>query len=188
MTDEGQPSLAELDAAIAATRREYASQRDSLEARLAGHFVDGGDVADRLLSVADEFGREHALELLAERPDDYGVREQRGDYRDAAAELAPDLERLIETHDRLDELARQRDMLEPLADGRPIRTIHIQGRAYEFDGERRELRDRDSGERVSAELEAPAQSRPLSLTEQARLDAGVPRAQPRPGRDRTRER
>ncbi len=187
MTDDEQTSLADLDAAIDAARRDYATQRDKLEGRLGAHVVDASDVADRLLSVADEFGREHALELMAERPDDYGVREQASSWRDAA-DLNEDLERLIDTQERLDDLTQKREKLAQRGDGKPVRIVNIQGQAYEFDAAKRELREVASGERHAVSLEEIGAGRPLTLTQQAARDAQAPKAQPRGDRDRTRER
>lgn len=188
MTDDRVPTVAELDAAIDAARRDYAAQRDKLERRLQRHFADAGDVADRLLSVVDEFGREHALDLMAERPDDYGVWEQSSGWRDAAAEFNDDVERLIDTHERLDDLTHKREKLVQRADSRPLRIVNIQGQAYEFDAEQRELRELSSSERHAVDLGDTAAERPLSLTQELARDAGIQPAQARPRRDRTRER
>ena len=83
-------TASELQSRIDAARREYDGLREGLEQQLGRHFNDAGGVADRLLSVTDEFGRERALELMAERPDDYGVRHSDAgrEWREAAAEYS----------------------------------------------------------------------------------------------------
>lgn len=187
MANDHAQTVDELDAAIDAARREYAAHRDRLEDRLRSHFVDAGDVADRLLSVVDEFGREHALDLLAERPDDYGVREQADDWRAVAAELNGDVERLVDLSDRLDDLTHKRDKLAQRADSRPVRIVNIQGQAYEFDAERRELREVQSGTRHDVDLREN-EVEELSLTQQLAREAGIGPERDRPARSRNRGR
>lgn len=183
------PTAAELQARIDATRREYEDLRDSLEQQLGRHFTEAGDVADRLLSVVDEFGREHALELMAKRPDDYGVRHASadGDWREAAAAYGTDVERLVELHERLDDLTREREGADGRESAKPARIVNIQGREYEFDPVRSELRELQSGTRFPVELERGEEPK-LTAIERAMRDTKAGRAEPQPDRDRTRDR
>lgn len=188
MTDEGQAKIAELKARIASTRREYEGLRDALESKLGRQFIEPSAVADRFLSVIDEFGLEHAAELLAERPGDFGDRHVEGDGRGEAEELRDTLQGLVDAHDRLDDLTGELDKLTRTDQAKSARIINIQGREYEFDGAKRELREVASGERHSVALEEIGAGKPLSLTQQAARDAQAPRVQPRADRDRTRGR
>lgn len=190
MTDELAPMLNELDAEIDAVRKDYEAQRSKLEGRLQQHFADGGEVTDRLLSEVDEFGREHALELMSERPSDYGTWLQTPGWRDVTAELNNDIDRLIDTHERLDDLTHKQEKLIQRADSRPLRIINIQGQAYEFDAERRELREVSSDKRHDVDLTETLTEPSESLTQQVAREEGIkPRTQSTSSRrDRTRER
>lgn len=188
MTDEGQASIAELKARIAATRREYEGLRDTLESKLGRQFMEPSAVADRFLSVIDEFGVEHASDLLAERPADFGERYGQGDGRADADDLRDTLNELVDAHERLDDLTGELDKLTRTEQTKSTRVINIQGQAYDFDAEKRELREVASGERHGVALEEIGGGRPLTLTQQAAREAQAPKAQPRGNRDRTRTR
>lgn len=183
------PTAAELQARIDATRREYEDLRDSLEQQLGRHFTNAGDVADRLLSVVDEFGREHALVLMVERPENYGVRRASadGDWREVAAAYDADVERLVELHERLDDLTREREQADGRDLAKPGRVVNIQGREYEFDAVRNQLREIQSDARFPVELERGDEPK-LTAIERALRDTKAGRAESQPDRDRTRER
>lgn len=183
------PTAGELQSRIDATRREYEYLRNSLEQHLGRHFAEAGDVADKLLSVVDEFGREHALQLMAERPDDYGVRHASadGDWREAAAAYGASIERLVELHERMDDLTRERDKLDARNPAKSGRIVNIQGREYEFDAVRSELREIQSDARFPVEFERGEEPK-LTAIERAMRDSKAGRAEPQPDRDRTRGR
>lgn len=182
-------SKADVHARIDEIRRDYEQLRTSLEQNLGRYFIDAGDVTDRLLSVVDEFGREHALELMAERPDDYGVRHAaaENDWRETAASYGTDVERLIELHDRLDDLTREREKAEGRESPEPLRSINIQGREYEFDAVRSELREIVSDTRYPVALERGEEPK-LTAIERAMRDTKAAKAEPQPDRERTRGR
>lgn len=186
MTDS--PTAAELQSRIDAARREYDRLREGLEQQLGRHFNDGGDVADRLLSAADEFGRDRALELMAERPDDYGVRHSTAEreWRESAAEYSAGLERLVEVHDRLDELTRAQEKLDVRDPANPGRVVNIQGRAYDFDTARGELREIETDARYPVQLDREEPR--LTAVQRALRDTNAAKAEPQPDRDRTRGR
>ena len=186
MTDS--PTASELQSRIDAARREHDGLRDGLEQQLGQHFNDAGDVADRLLSVIDEFGRERALELMAERPDDYGVRHSAADreWREAAAEYSAGLERLVEVHERLDDLTRELEKLDARDPAKPGRVVNIQGRAYDFDTARGELREIETDARFPVQLDREEPR--LTAVQRALRDSNAAKAEPLPDRDRTRGR
>lgn len=186
MTDS--PTTAELQSRIDATRREYDGLREALEQQLGRHFNDASDVGDRLLSVTDEFGRDHALELMAERPDDYGVRHSvsDGEWRESAAEYSAGLERLVEVHERLDDLTREWEKMDVREPAKPGRLVNIQGRAYDFDTARGELREIETDARYPVQLDREEPR--LTAVQRALRDTNAAKAEPQPDRDRTRER
>jgi len=181
-------TLAELQSRIDAARREYDGLREGLEQQLGRHFNDAGDVADRLLSVTDEFGRERALELMAERPDDYGVRHSAADreWREAAAEYSARLERLAEVHERLDDLTSEWEKLDVRDPAKPGRVVNIQGRAYDFDTARGELREVETDARYPVQLDREEPR--LTAVQRALRDTNAAKAEPEQDRDRTRGR
>lgn len=183
------PTAAELQSRIDTTRRAYDDLRDTLERQLARDFTDAGDVADRLLSMADEFGQKHALDLMAERPDDYGVRHRstEGDWREAVADYSANVERLVELHERLDDLTRDREWADGREPAKPGRIVNIQGREYDFDAVRGELRELQSDARFPVELERGEEPR-LTAIERAMRDTKAAKAEPELDRDRTRGR
>lgn len=178
----------ELQRQIDATRREYDRLREQLESALGYQFEQPGGVADRLLSVTDEFGRERALELLTQRPGDYGDR--RGDdpaFRDSATGLSGMVDTLVEVHARLDELTRQRGRAVKAPDTGSSRIVNIQGREYAFDPARRELREVSSGQRYQVEMDRvdePCQT----LTQRAAQQSSASKAPTRTEHDRDRDR
>lgn len=181
------PTAAELQVRIDAARREYEVVRGRLEQQLGREFSDAGDVADRLLSVTDEFGRDHAVGLILERPDDYGERHggRDGDWQEVAARIGDDVDRLVELHEKLDDLTRDREALTGQdRAGEHVRVINIQGREYEFDGERNELREIEPSGRPPEHAEQPR----LTAIERAMRDTKAGKAEPQPERDRTRGR
>lgn len=178
------PTAAEIQVRIDAARREYEAARDRLEQQLGREFSDAADVADGLLSVTDEFGRDHAVGLMLERPDDYGQRHagRDGDWQEVAAKIGDGVDRLVELHERLDDLTRDREALTGQDRAvKPVRVINIQGREYEFDGERNELREIEPSAR---QAEQPR----LTAIERAMRDTKAGKAEPETERDRTRGR
>lgn len=183
------PTTDELQRQIDASRREYDLLRGQLERALGQQFEQPDDVADRLLSVTDEFGRERALELLMQRPADYGDRHilDDADMRHDAAGLAGLVDRLVEVHARLDDLTRQRDQQLPRNPAKLDRILNIQGREYAFDPVRRELRNVSSGERHVVEMDRVEEQK-LTLTQKAAQHTSASKAQPGSERDRDRDR
>lgn len=180
---------AHLQARIDSVRRDYADLRDNLDQRLACHFVDPQDVADRLLSVIDEFGREHAMQLFGERPGDYGVHHQEAapGWRESAASYEEDVERLVDLHDQLDALAAERERIAPPNQAKPGRVVNIQGREYAFDVERGRLHELETGQQYPVEL-PPREDEKLTLTQRAMRDTTAAKAEPQRDRDRDRGR
>jgi len=185
MVEDTPTTFSGLQAAIDDVRRSYVDVRQQLEASLARVYVDPADVADRLLSLADEFGREHTLALFVERPHDLGVVHDIGDipWSETAERLGGELEQLLDTHERLDDLTHARDKLRP---NPATRTLNVQGREYQLDPEARELRSLDQSERHPVSLE-PGKLQ-LSLTEQHAREKGVVPIQPLPTQERERYR
>lgn len=185
MVENAPTTLSGIQAAIDDTRRSYVDVRQQLEASLGRVYVDPADVSDRLLSLADEFGREHTLALFAERPHDLGVVHDIGDipWSETAERLGGELEQLLETHERLDDLTHARDKLRP---NPAKRTLNVQGREYELDAEARELHSLDQSERHPVSLEA--EEREPSLTQQYAREKDVDPVQPQPTQEQDRNR
>lgn len=180
-------TVASLQTDIDAVRKSYLERRDELEAVLGQTFQHPTSVADGLLSAADEFGREHAMDMLALRPMDFGdLREgPTQETRQRAGEL---LEKLVDDHDRLDHLTLQREALLKRDEPGRLPVINIQGREFTLDEARRELRPTDRPEeRHPLDLE-PVPQRELTLTEQAARQRGVEAPEPTPEHDRDRSR
>jgi hypothetical protein len=188
MVDEAPTTLSGIQAAIDDVRRSYVDARQQLEASLGRVYVDPADASDRLLSLADEFGREHTLVLFAERPHDFGVVHDIGNipWSETAERLGEELEQLLGVHERLDDLTHARDKLQPRPNS-ATRTINVQGTEYQLDAEARELRSADKpAERHSVSLEP--EERELSLTEQYAREKVVAPVQPQSTQERDRNR
>lgn len=189
MADDIPQTLSELADAIAATRTHYADLRAAFEASL-GRFVDApADVADELLSHADEFGRDHALDVYAARFSASVIRGQTGDMTpsEMADSIAQHMESLLDTHKRLDDLTHKREKLAERDNAPVVRIINIQGQEFVLDGQTRSLHAVDRPDDKHAFEHEPE----LSLTEQVARDVGAEKAEPQPldrDRDRTRTR
>lgn len=180
-----------IQTAIDATRTAFQQQRDLLEGVLEQDFVDPGQVADGLMSVADEYGREHALDLLRERPGDFGDRREGAGagWVERADDLAGHLDRIMDTHDRLDQLTSAREKLVPRGGPASGQVINIQGREFLLDADDRELRAVDRpDERYPVEPEIGPPEPELSLTERVAQATGAAKAEPLPELERERTR
>lgn len=162
MTDDPK----DLNQAIEHARRDYLQQREALEDELARSYADAGGVTDRFLTSCDEYGREHALQLMADRPDDYGDwRANSGAaWRETVAGLKEKLDRLVDTHDRLDELTSDRERLQGRASGQ-VRRLNIQGEEFILDGHAQELTRVQTGERTGFKIEEKTARREKSLAQ-----------------------
>lgn len=188
MADESPTDAKALEQQLEVARKDYEDQRRAFAWRMQKHFIDASDVTDRLLSAVDEYGQQHALDRLAERPDDYGVWDHTtGEpWREVTGALEADIAKLTDAHDRLDDLTRALDNERNLPETQ--RTIHVQGEAYVIDAESRAVRHIATGERSQLEDQDTPQ-RKLTLTERAALRAQLPEQPERAAtRDRTRGR
>lgn len=153
-----------------------ASLRADIESALTGVYTDPKGAADVLVSQAEEFGVEHAVESYVSRPTELGEVRHVGlvSWTETRATLAEQLPRLRDAHERLDELLAQRDQLAMRANG--SRGIHIQGVEYNVD-DASETIQRADGLEAPCRLETVAERLP-SLTEQLSKDVGAGQAQP----------
>lgn len=189
MADDIPQTLSELTDTISATRTLYAELRAALEASLS-RFVDApADVADELLSHADEFGRDHAIDVYAARFSASVVRGQTGDMTpsEMADSIAQQMVGLLDTHERLDDLTHKREKLVERDNAPVVRVINIQGQEFVLDGQTRSFHAVDRPDDKLIFEHEPE----LSLTEQVARDVVADKAEPQPldrDRDRTRTR
>jgi hypothetical protein len=187
MAEDAPITVASLQTDINAVRKSYLEGREQLEGLLSRNYDHPSSVADGLLSTADEFGREHALEMLALRPHDFG------DLRDPPSQETKErtgevLERLVNDHDRLDHLTLQREALLKRDEPTRLPVINIQGQEFTLDESRRQLRPTDRpDERHPLDLE-PVPQRELTLTEQVARDRGLEPPTPTPTTERDHSR
>lgn len=151
--------------AIERARREYKAVLSDLKAAVAEGYADPPDATDRLYTHAEEFGVDHAYDLLLRRPEAFGATRsgQRAPWSETAGRVSDLLTRLVELQDDLDGLTGRRDG-EGTAGG-DTRALNIQGREYELHAVDSTLRDIETGERVSISLEPRDPARELSQTE-----------------------
>lgn len=189
MADDIPPTLTELAESIAATRTLYADTRASLETTLGAFFDKPAEVADELLSLADEFGRDQALDVYAGRLPDGTDRAQLSDLlsSERMSDVTAQIESLVDTQDRLDDLTDKREKLAARDNAPVVRVFNIQGQEFVLDGRLGEFHAVDRpDDRLMFEPEPE-----LSLTEQVARDVGAANAEPQPlqrDRDRTRSR
>jgi hypothetical protein len=171
--------VARLQEGIDATCKTFGAEREGLEDMLTRDFVSGVDAADTLLSLTDEYGLEHAGELLRERPGDFG--ELRGgipgDWEDHCTEIIEKVACANQSLDRLNEMTHRREALLQREGGR---VLNIQGREFALRGEGPE----------AVPLEKAQPERELSMTELLRHEKGISPAEPSPApaREQTRSR
>ena len=154
--------VARLQEGIDAARKTFDAEREGLEDMLTRDFVSGVDAADTLLSLIDEYGLEHAGELLRERPGDFGQLRLGG-----ALEIIEKASRANQSLDRLDELTHRREALLQREGGR---VLNIQGQEFALRGEMPE----------AVPLEKAQPERELSMTELLRREKGIAPAEPSP--------
>ena len=146
---------------------------------LARDFVSGVDAADTLLSLTDEYGLDHAGELLRERPGDFGELRDRipSDWEERCAEIIEKAGRANQSLDRLDDLTHRR---EALLQREGERVLNIQGQEFALRGEGPE----------AVPLDKAQPERELSMTELLRREKGIAPAEPSPApvREPTRSR
>lgn len=169
-------TLAEVHEGIEQAHTLGSSLRADIESALAGVYANPKDAADALVSQAEEFGVEHAVDSYVSRPTELGEVRHVGlvswtETRDALAEQLP---RLRDAHERLDELLAQRDQLAMRADA--SRSIHIQGVEYNINYASETIQRADGAE-TPYRLE-PALAHSPSLTEQLSKNVGAGQAQP----------
>jgi hypothetical protein len=179
-------SIENLVAELAKESAAYSEKSRGLESALDGLVPDPADAVSDLLSWADEFGREHAIELfqndLHTYPSDPQITGELWPQR--ARDISAAVDALLDGQDKLDQLTRARD----LAQGRnphdsETRTLNIQGQDYELDGRSMQLRNREGASHSFDE------ARSLSLTQSHARDVGADVAQAqRESPDRTRGR
>ena len=171
--------VARLQEGIDVARKTFGAEREGLEDMLTRDFVSGVDAADTLLSLTDEYGLEHAGELLRERPGNFGELCEGipGDWEDRCAEIIEKVERANQSLDRLDELTHRREVLLQREGGRVLK---IQGQEFTLRGEGPE----------AVPLEKAQPERELSVTELLRREKGIAPAEPSPAptREQTRNR
>jgi hypothetical protein len=178
MTD----SAADLNKELASMHEAFGVARGLLQTSFAQDFRAPGDVVEALLSHADEFGAEHAVERLCEDPRAFGETDKDGGYfRERREELAATLSALIDRHDALD-LAQLRAEASAKRGG-GTREIHIQGELFAIDIDARGLL---SAERVEVREEQKGETRSLAEMMVRTLD--TPRAEPLSEQEREQER
>lgn len=158
-----------LSAALMVELDAYAAGKQKFIDHLAGMFGDAPDEADRLLSLADEFGRDHSLEALDSDAAMLGASVD----PELRSVLAADLDALAEIHDRVDDGASRRDAVLRLENPDRPRTIAIQGQLYSIDPDF-ELRPIE----VSLVETKDDPGRELSLTQQVAREQGIGPAEP----------
>jgi hypothetical protein len=131
------------------------------------------------MSLTDEYGLDHAGELLRERPGDFGELRDRipSDWEDRCAEIIEKASCANQPLDRLDELTHRREALLQREGGR---VLNIQGQEFALRGE---------GPKA-VPLEKGQPERELSMTELLRREKGIASAEPTPTppREQTRNR
>ncbi|MBS0234235.1 MAG: hypothetical protein JSR99_12215 [Proteobacteria bacterium] len=178
----------DLESVVSALDREtaaYEVKRGELERALAGLVPDPSDAVGDLLSWSEEFGREHAIELfqndLHTYPADPEITDELWPQR--LMDVSQRIDGLLNAQDRLDELTRERELIQGRApvDGR--RQVNFQGQECELDAAALEVRDRDG--------QTYAISEQATLTQLNAREVGGEPQQPdhsAPSRDRTRSR
>lgn len=126
--EDGLASLAGLHGRIADVRRQFFAERERLEQSLGRAFDDPASASDVLLSLAEEYGPEGAVELLRERPFDVGELLPNPDITE---ELEGQLSDIMQTQDWLDDLTTEREKLS--RSHLTSQVINIQGDEYLVD-------------------------------------------------------
>lgn len=161
-------------------REAYAAHARQLTERLGTVYRDPADAREQILSLAEEFGADHALEHLIREPERFGAtrdRAPRSVFGDQREVLARELESLAETQDLLDDMMRQQEQVRPEKPRDGSRTVHIQGEPFRVDAQGRIMKDA-----------ADRPRHPRSLTERLSAEHKVPPAQPGPTLPRDRNR
>jgi hypothetical protein len=183
--------MPDLLARIDGARQRYVDARDAVTAALAPLFSHPIDAADALLDVAEEFGSDHAVDVLqSDRATLGDVVEAFGAalHPDAAETVRNATETVLEARDGLDNLVAERERRLRAADPSRAQRISFAGRDYAVDPQTSQLRaDHDAGE-VHSLVAEPRGGRPLTLSEETRLREGVDRAEPRAPEPRDRVR
>lgn len=157
--DQDSDALAALSSEIDLARRDYRAGRERLETVLGQSYLQPGSAADSLASTAEEYGREHAVELLTTRQRDFG--DQDSQLSMSAIEQSDELlKRLEAAHDRLDELTARREAI-TRSTGAQGRLINIHAEEYVVDHQRR----------MRALREDPEQE--LTLTQKKARELGI---------------
>jgi hypothetical protein len=103
MLNDHQPG-SELNGHLAAALQTYQALEQKLSRQLAASFVDVDFAVGALLDACDEFGVEHATEILTERPGAFG---QQTDTPMVLVAIAVTLDQAVQAHDALDKLMLQ---------------------------------------------------------------------------------
>lgn len=184
MADEPPLTAEMLRAALDDETKTYAMRRSALEASLAGMVAEPGEKVDELLSLADEFGREHAIELFADSLHTHPISPEQDEWPSRAERVAHGVDAVLDSQDRVDELTDRREKLLGRAENGPRRVINVHGEEIEIDALARKFRvvGQDTFFDIGHEPE-------LSLTQQISQDHGAGQAEPRPhNKDRSRNR
>lgn len=124
------PASSPLDAQIAAALAIYDGNRKALELLLAEQFLDAEATVGPLLDATDEFGIDHAVELLREKPDRFGAPKSAPHDVSRVVDI---LECLATVRDQLDALCASRYAETRAADPSQMPRIFIQGTEYVVD-------------------------------------------------------
>jgi hypothetical protein len=190
MAEAQLPTGASLQADIDQVRAAYGARRAELEQELANIYADAPAACDTLLSIADEFGPEHAAGILNERPQELGAIRDDDDlpWSDVIDRAGEEMPKLADQHDRLDELTVQREAL--LRRDQPDRlpVVNIHGREFTLDEARRELRPTDRPDQSYPLDLDPAEQRSANVSEILAQEKPGRQAEPEPPRDRSRSR
>ncbi len=120
-----------LEAEISAATKIYLELEQDLTRHMALGFADVETAVGALLEARDEFGAEHTLALLAERPEVFGARIDTA----ASLDVALLLEAVVEAQDALDALAH-RQQLGDGQDRSSTSRFFIHGQDFTIDADR----------------------------------------------------
>lgn len=170
--------LAELDDGVVAAQAAYAAERGVLLSLVEPLVGRSSDAFESLVSLADEFGAEEAVERFAA-----------GKGVDGHSQVGAQLERLLEARDELDLVTARREG--HVRAGTPHRpqVIQIDGQAFEIDvaaGELRAVDDCHERYRLPDMTVTSNRTAAANLTQQ--IGEGVEKAQPTPQRGMDRKR
>ncbi len=175
-------TLATIAADLERETGAYEGGRERLEIAREGLVPDPAETVSDLLSWSEEFGREHAIELLQNDlhgyPSDPRIAES---WPERAPKISAAVDALLDTQDRLDALTLEKERAVPPSLGN--RLVNVQGQELELLSAKGVLKDRQGQEHpVGREPE-------LTLTQKMAREVGAEPYQPDlSAKDRTRSR